>query len=755
MTAPGTSEPNRADRSLTLAICAISGLFFLYLLAPVCLGLAFTTDDLLSQNLPFRKFYADCLQRHESFLWSPNLYSGFYIHGEGQAGMMHPFHLLLYSVLPLTTAFGIEIVSIYVFLFAGSYLFFRDWKLGVHAALFGSFLFTFGGTNLVLMEHMNAVAVVAHLPWILMAIHRVFDPGTVRTRALWMSAVAMLIGSQVLLGHPQSVYFCALIEAGYAVYLMTIRSAEEARWRRLLQVAAALATGLLIGSVQLLPTTTAVRDSVRAEPPMEFLSEMSLQPQELLQWINPLMWKGARYDQLRGFYNYLIYFGGTVTLLLFIWILTRKELVDARRKLTRFLGIVGFAGMFLALGKYNLLFPLYARLPIIGLFRGPARYTILTDFAVAAGAALALDHLRTLGGQLAPSALVRRLAVFFAAGSLATVLVALLAKLAGTPGTSFLSALTSHLASPVVVLAGALLVCAGAVLFLVSARVPRMACSALTIFVLLDVACIQGAILLLHNKIDDPYPDNSVPVDAPGPVQAPYGDQLLLLDYRLVNGYSGLEPGSTIPIESGVYARIMGARAVVVDDKWIVLSNPLPLLRLRNQAVPMENRAALLADSSLLAQSALMEYRYTPAGLERDLNQVIHFDFVHAALVEAPIALDSGASGSLNLIGEHPGRMSLVADVTGSILATTGTRFHAGWKVTLDGKPLNILRVDGSLLGFIVPTGHHRIECRFDPDDFRWGEIASLTGVAVALLYPGIVFIRFRSHTGTGEIKKL
>jgi len=730
------------DRSLTLALCAASGVFFVMLLAPLFRGLAFISGDLLGVDLPSRKFYADCLHHHESFLWCPFLYGGFYLHGEGQTGMMHPFHLLLYSVLPLTTAFDIEILSAYVFMFAGGYRLFKSWKLCTPAALFGTFLFTFGGTNLILLRHINAVAVVAHLPWLLLAIGRVFESEKPRTRALWLSAIAMLTGSQVLLGHPQSVYFCALIEGGYALYLMAVKT----RWRRLLETMGALAAGLLIGGAQLLPTMAAVNDSVRAIPTIDFLSEMSLQPQELLQWINPFVWKGGRYDQFRGAYNLIIYCGGTVTLLLFVWILAQKELDGPRRKLTRFLGVVGFTGLFLALGKYNLLFPLYARLPIIGLFRAPARYTVLIDFAVAAGAALALDHLQAIGGQFSLPPFVRRLAAFFAVISMATVPFVFLPRLARKvglrAGASLLSELAPHLSRPTPAVAGALIVIAGAVLFLASARVPQISYSGLAIFVLLDVICIQGIFLFIYNQTGNPFRiANPPPVAAPGPIQVNgQDDQLVLLNYRLVDGYSGLEPASPIPIRSDAYARIAGARAVL-SDTWRVMPGPLPLLRLRNQALLMSNREALLIDSSLMAQSFLMDHPFTVPGLDRDLDQVNHFDFSKAALVEAPLSLDSEASGSLDLIEDHPGRMKVVANVTGTMLGTLGVRFHPGWKIRLDGKAQDTVRVDGSLLGFIVPAGRHVIECSFDPADFRYGELASLFGIMVTLLYLAMVLL--------------
>ncbi len=661
---------------------------------------------------------------------------------------MHPLHLLLYSVLPLTTAFSIEILSIYLFMFAGSYLLFRAWKLCMPAALFGSFLFTFAGTNLDLLRHMNAVAVMAHLPWILLAILRAFESAKPRTRALWLGAVALLTGSQVLLGYPQYVYFCALIEGGYALYLMGV----EVRWRRLLEVTGALAVGLLIGGAQLLPTVSAVHDSIRVSPPMNFLSEMSLQPQELLQWINPLMLQGGRYNQFRGAYNLFLYCGGTVALLLFVWVLSVKDLDRPRRKLTRFLGVLGFAALFLALGKYNLVFPLYARLPVIGLFRAPVRYTVLTDFAVAAGAALALDHLRAIGGKFKLSPFVRRVAIFLAVASLATVAIALLPNITKrmgiTAGASILSELSPHLAKPSLVMAGALMVIAAAVLFLGSARVTWISYSGLAIFVLLDVLCIQGLALILHTETGNPFDvANPPPVPAPGPVQVKIqDDHLVLLDYRLVDGFSGLEPASPIPIRSDVYARITGARAVLdLDRVWRVLPDPLPLLRLRNHAVLMLNREALLIDSELIGESSLMEHPVNPSGLDRDLDQVTHFDFSKAALVEAPLSLDSNASGSLDLIEDHPGRMKLVANVTGSMLCTVGVRFHPGWKVRMDDKSQSIVRVDGSLLGFVVPEGRHLVECQFDPDDFRYGKLISLVGVLMTFLYVAIVFARSKS----------
>jgi Bacterial membrane protein YfhO len=195
-----------------------------------------------------------------------------------------------------------------------------------------------------------------------------------------------------------------------------------------------------------------------------------------------------------------------------------------------------------------------------------------------------------------------------------------------------------------------------------------------------------------------------------------------------------LEPASPLSVRSLTYSRIMGARAVW-EGSWKVLSDPLPLPRLSNRAVLMTNRETLISDNALAVQTSLMGRTFTPPGFDRDLDQINHFDFSSAVLVEAPLSLDPQASGSIDLIDDRPGHLKLVANATGPMLATTGVRFHRGWTVTIDDRPRDSLRVNGMLLGFSVPAGHHTIECRFDPTDFRYGEMISIFGMIALILY--------------------
>ena len=69
------------------------GALLIALAGPALIGRVYTADDLGAFHLPMRAFYSDCLARGEAFDWSPQLYCGFYLTGEGQVGAYHPLHL--------------------------------------------------------------------------------------------------------------------------------------------------------------------------------------------------------------------------------------------------------------------------------------------------------------------------------------------------------------------------------------------------------------------------------------------------------------------------------------------------------------------------------------------------------------------------------------------------------------------------------------------------------------------------------------
>ncbi len=151
--------------------------------------------------MPIRAFYARQLAQGEAFDWMPQIFSGFYLTGEGQAGTYHPLHLLLYSLLPLRAAMDWEWLLSYPFMLAGTWLFLRRRIGNSSAAMLGSVFFTFSSFNLLHFIHPNAVAIVAHIPWLLWTIDIVLIDSAANKGLLCAGARSpLLTGSQLIVG---------------------------------------------------------------------------------------------------------------------------------------------------------------------------------------------------------------------------------------------------------------------------------------------------------------------------------------------------------------------------------------------------------------------------------------------------------------------------------------------------------------------------------------------------------------------------
>ena len=187
-----TSPPNRARAAI---VAACSAALFAPLLYPVLTGRVFVYNDLSWFHLPLRHLFQQALQSHDSVLWTPAVFSGLYVHGEGQLGLFHPMHQLLYRLLPLAVALNLELIVNYAAGFAGMFVLLRRLRFDHAASLFGAMLFAFSGFNLLHHHHVNMIAIVAHLPWLLAAADFLISADNRRERALGLAAVAAILGS--------------------------------------------------------------------------------------------------------------------------------------------------------------------------------------------------------------------------------------------------------------------------------------------------------------------------------------------------------------------------------------------------------------------------------------------------------------------------------------------------------------------------------------------------------------------------------
>ena len=299
---------------------------------PFFAGGLYTADDLGNFHLPARAFYAEQLAHGESFDWMPDIYSGFYLTGEGQVGTYHPLHRFLYRFLPFHAALGWEYLCSYPLMLGGMYLLLRRRLRRQDAAMVGSLAFTFSSFNLLHFVHPNAVAAVAHVPWLLAMIDIVMVDAKRWKVALAQAFLALLTGSQILLGCPQYVWFSLLAETGFTILLVLTRrySARDGcetmptcrvcigcRRNSSPRVVIAKVIGLLVGAVQWLPTLDALTQSTRRVGG-DVPDGARLHPINLVQLVAPYLPVDRVFG---GNAHELGLYVGAVPLMLALWVL--------------------------------------------------------------------------------------------------------------------------------------------------------------------------------------------------------------------------------------------------------------------------------------------------------------------------------------------------------------------------------------------------------------------------------------------------
>lgn len=121
-------------------------------------------------------------------------------------------------------------------------------------------------------------------------------------------------------------------------------------------------------------------------------------------------------------------------------------------------------------------------------------------------------------------------------------------------------------------------------------------------------------------------------------------------------------------------------------------------------------RYALLAGWTTAADDAALAALANPA--------VPLFEQLHVAPDSATgLATSSGAglTGDVEVVSYRPGRVVLKTNADVPTILRAAERFTPDWKATLDGKPIDVLRVDFMLQGVALPAGEHTVELVFRP----------------------------------------
>ena len=385
------------DRRLAVW-CILAGLLlFLVLAGSFFAGGVFAFGE---ASAPIRVFHAEEFVGHNVSDWQPGARSGIYLTSEGQAGVYHPLLRLLHGCLPLHAALAWERLCAYPLMMLGAWLWLRRLLNRNDAAMLGAMLFAFSGFNLLHFTHPSAVAVVAHIPWLLWAIDIVLVDSRRLPVTLASAAIALLTGSQLLLGSPQFIWLSLLAECCYTVYLLHTRrytprtgckfhatcddcvGCAAQTWPR---VVIAKEIGLLLGGIQVLPALDAWLRGSPATAEATFATWGALHPLNVLQLLAPYLFLGRVIgDNAHEFGLYI----GAVPLVLAVWVVIRRHDLGLLGPLALASFAFAIVALLLAFGVYGGLQWIVSLVPILRNFLWPSRAIVLFQLAAAVLAAI-------------------------------------------------------------------------------------------------------------------------------------------------------------------------------------------------------------------------------------------------------------------------------------------------------------------------------------------------------------------------------
>ena len=373
----------------------------------------------------------------ESPFWDPYV-------GAGQAAAADALHqmflvpvVLLRMVGSEVTGFNLWVALPFPLAALGAWLFLRR-RFSPMSAAIGALAFALSGPIVSTGNFPNMSWAVASLPWVLWSVERAMGGPTAGQAAV----IAATVAFQALAGEPVTLFATLLVAGSYVVFLDS-PPALGAGARRAALIASALALGLLLAAVQLLPLAEAAQSAERwnnvgrdvwSLHPLMLLDTVSLhifgdyfttQSLSEVPWLPPL-------NSGREPFFFSMYFGVPLLTLAAFGFAS-----GAPRGWTRFWALVALAGLIGAFGIYTPIYPLLRdHVPVLGSFRFPVKYLVIVSMALSAAAAAGWEAL-TAGELIPRPPAARRAAVGFAVAAAVLALAALSACLFATTSLAF------------------------------------------------------------------------------------------------------------------------------------------------------------------------------------------------------------------------------------------------------------------------------------------------------------------------------
>jgi len=368
---------------LLIALLILSGLIFFSKI--LFFKKSLFGSDFVLYFYPIKNFVYDYFWTEGSLpFWNPYLFSGTPFIANIQASMFYPLGFLYYLIPPefaylYSTILHCILGSIFM------YIFMRTISVSPSGAFLSAFIFTFNGYFMAHLYagHLSFVQNYIWIPLIFLLFYRFVQ--TMRFK--YAIITGLVLGVQILGGFPQIAFYTILGILAFGLFhgvlFLKDRSFKYAL-KLVIGLGVAICTGGALSAIQILPTWEFINLSTRAGGVnYAFATHDSLHPKELLSFLIPDIFgnvvDGTYWRSLEGthFWETCGYVGIIPFFLIFF------KTRDNSLSLVRFFFIIlVIVSLFLALGKFNPLYPVIYKLPGFNSFRIPAQIIFLYVFGM-------------------------------------------------------------------------------------------------------------------------------------------------------------------------------------------------------------------------------------------------------------------------------------------------------------------------------------------------------------------------------------
>lgn len=699
-------------------------------------------NDPILQGYPWKTVTIKNFKEGHWPLWNPYAFSGQPLLANIQSSPFSVFNIFFF-IFPFKIAWSLQVILPSILTAIFTFILLKSFKISDVAAIFGGIVLPFSGFFVAWLTWGTILATVMWLPLILFCQGRLM----VKPSAGHFLLLVFAVSQTILSGHWQTAFYVLITSFLYLFFLILKKNQKSA----VSLILGAIILGILTTAIALLPSLEFINLSARDLDQGYFpgRADWFLPLQNLIQIVAPdFFGNPARYNYW-GIWNYweFVSFIGIVPLTFALFALTGKF------PLKKFLITLSFISFILAVQNPLSKVPYVFNLPLISSMQ-PSRIVLLMMFSLAILAAFGFDFFIKEKTKLKPTIA----AIFLLVILLTLIFASLNVKelFPKSPQTDTYQIAFRNLIFPTLTVMALILILTMRyskisnsttvllIFLLVTFELFRFAYR-FTPFSKLSLIFPETAMTTFLSSLEKPFrimttdrrimhPNTS----AAYAIESVDGyDPLYLVDYaQFVSVWQQENPHA----KPSSFGRIVTPQkynsqlADILNVKYVLTFDDLNDPNF--EKVFQEGQTKVFKNNNAFPRAHLVDEVVKVEDKTAELSKLLDPTFdLRKKAVSADFSFQSEKSaGTVNFINytDQSFKLASSSDWPGALVVNN--IYYPGWIAKIDGKEVEVKKVNYAFQSIIVPAGAHEVEFQFSPRSFYNGLYVSTAAIVLSLV---------------------